>query len=134
MILWFDDEDIDFILIHPPYADIIKYSDWKIDWDLSNIHNIDEFCLEIEKLAEEMYRILKKWWYCAVLIWDTRREKMYIPLAFKVMERFLNVWFNLKEDIIKIQHNCKATWFWKNKSKEHNFLLIMHEHLFVFKK
>jgi len=34
---------------------------------------------------------------------------MYIPLAFKVMERFLKVGFTLKEDIIKVQHNCKAT-------------------------
>jgi hypothetical protein len=55
-------------------------------------------------------------------------------LAFKVMEKFLKVWFVLKEDIIKQQHNCKATWFWVNKSKESNFLLIMHEHLFIFKK
>jgi hypothetical protein len=35
---------------------------------------------------------------------------------------------------IKHQHNCKATGFWVNKSKDYNFLLIMHEHLFVFVK
>ena len=33
-----------------------------------------------------------------------------------------------------ILYNCKATWFWVKKSKEYNFLLIMHEHLFVFQK
>jgi len=44
------------------------------------------------------------------------------------------VGFALKEDIIKQQHKCKATGFWVNKSKEANFLLIMHEHLFVFQK
>lgn len=127
-------ESIDFVLMHPPYVDIIKYSDWKIKWDLSNIHDIDNFCDEIEKVAVESFRVLKSWKYCAVLIWDTRRNKLYQPLAFKVMERFLKVGFVLKEDIIKQQHNCKATWFWINKSKEANFLLIMHEHLFVFKK
>jgi DNA modification methylase len=127
-------ESIDFVLMHPPYANIIKYSEWKIKQDLSNIHDIDKFCDEIEKVAKESFRVLKKWWYCAVLMWDTRREKMYIPLAFKVMERFLKVWFTLKEDIIKVQHNCKATWFWVKKSKDYNFLLIMHEHLFIFKK
>jgi hypothetical protein len=42
--------------------------------------------------------------------------------------------FILKEDIIKVQHNCKATGFWVKKSKEYNFLLIMHEHVFVFYK
>ena len=65
---------------------------------------------------------------------DTRRNKMYQPLAFKVMDRFLGVGFVLKEDIIKRQFNCKATGFWVTKSKEANFLLIMHEHLFVFQK
>lgn len=50
------------------------------------------------------------------------------------MERFLKVWFQLKEDIVKVQQNCKATGFWVKKSKEANFLLIMHEHLFIFQK
>jgi tRNA G10 N-methylase Trm11 len=128
------DESIDFILTHPPYADIIKYSEGTINEDLSNIHDIDKFCNEIEKTASEMYRVLKKGKYCAILIGDTRRKTMYQPLAFKVMERFLNSGFQLKEDIIKRQFNCKATGFWVKKSKESNFLLIMHEHLFVFQK
>jgi DNA modification methylase len=128
------DEKIDFILNHPPYADIIKYSDKKIKEDLSNIHDLNEFCDEIEKVAREFYRVLKQNKFCAILIGDTRRNKMYQPLAYKVMEQFLKVGFKLKEDIIKHQHNCKATGFWVNKSKKHNFLLIMHEHLFVFKK
>ncbi len=128
------DESIDFVLNHPPYADIIKYSDKQIDADLSNIHDIDEFAEEMEKVAKEFYRVLKPNKYCAILIGDTRRKKMYQPMAFKVMERFLKVGFELKEDIIKHQHNCKATGFWVNKSKEYNFLLIMHEHLFIFEK
>jgi len=128
------DNEIDFILTHPPYADIVKYSDGKIPEDLSNIHNIDGFVEEIEKVAKELYRVLKPGKYCAILMGDTRRNKMYQPLAFKVMERFLKSGFVLKEDIIKRQFNCKATGFWVNKSKEANFLLIMHEHLFVFQK
>jgi len=127
-------ESIDFVLNHPPYADIIKYSDKKIDADLSNIHDIDEFASEMEKVAKEFYRVLKPNKYCAILIGDTRRNKMYQPMAYKVMQKFLDVGFELKEDIIKQQHNCKATGFWVNKSKDYNFLLIMHEHLFVFEK
>ena len=128
------DESIDFVLNHPPYADIIKYSDKQIDADLSNIHDIDEFCGEMEKVAKEFYRVLKPNKYCAILIGDTRRKKMYQPMAYKVMQKFLDVGFELKEDIIKQQHNCKATGFWVNKSKDYNFLLIMHEHLFIFEK
>ncbi|HBI34477.1 MAG TPA: site-specific DNA-methyltransferase [Candidatus Moranbacteria bacterium] len=127
-------EEIDFVLTHPPYVDIIKYSEGKIKEDLSGIHSLDEFCDEIEKVASELFRVLKKGKYCAILMGDTRREKMYQPLAFKVMERFLKQGFVLKEDIIKKQHNCKATGFWVKRSQESNFLLIMHEHLFVFQK
>lgn len=36
------DNEIDFALTHPPYADIIKYSEGKIQEDLSNIHDIDD--------------------------------------------------------------------------------------------
>lgn len=128
------DESIDFILNHPPYADIVKYSDKQIAEDLSNIHDLEQFCNEYEIVIRELYRVLKPNKYCAILIGDTRRNKMYQPLAFMVMQRFLQNGFTLKEDIIKQQHNCKATGFWVRKSKEANFLLIMHEHLFIFQK
>lgn len=127
-------ESIDFILTHPPYADIIKYSEGKIKEDLSGIHDIEKFSDEIGKVAGELYRLLKPGKYCAILIGDTRRNKIYIPLAYKVMQKFIDTGFVLKEDIIKRQFNCKATGFWVAKSKESNFLLIMHEHLFVFQK
>jgi len=127
-------EEIDFILTHPPYADIIKYSEGEILEDLSNIHDINKFVDEVGLVAKEMFRVLKKGKYCAILMGDTRRNKMYQPLAFKVMQKFLDVGFQLKEDIIKRQFNCKATGFWVTKSKDANFLLIMHEHLFVFQK
>lgn len=128
------DESIDFTLTHPPYADIIKYSEGKLNNDLSNIHDIDRFVDEMEKVARELYRVLRRGKYCAILIGDTRRNKMYQPIAYKVMDRFIKAGFQLKEDIIKRQFNCKATGFWVKKSKESNFLLIMHEHIFVFLK
>ena len=128
------DESIDFVLNHPPYADIVKYSEKQIAEDLSNIHDLEKFCDEYEKVIKELFRVLKPNKYCAILIGDTRRNKMYQPLAFMVMQRFLQNGFFLKEDIIKHQQNCKATEKRVNKSKEANFLLIMHEHLFIFQK
>ena len=53
------DESIDLIATHPPYADIIKYSDGKIEGDLSNTHDIDKFCEETKKVASECFRVLK---------------------------------------------------------------------------
>lgn len=45
----------------------------------------------MEVIAGECYRILKQGQFCSILIGDTRRKKMYQPMAFKVMERFLRV-------------------------------------------
>ena len=67
-----------------------------------------------------------------MLIGDTRRRRHYVPLAFSVMNRFLKAGFILKEDVIKVQHNCSTTRYWSAQAKD--FLLIMHEHLFVFRK
>lgn len=129
-----EDNSIDLVLTHPPYVDIIKYSEGELVDDLSNISDINAFCDEMEKVAKEFYRVLKPGKFCAILMGDTRRNKMYQPLAYKVMDRFLTSGFLLKEDIIKRQFNCKATGFWVTKSKDANFLLIMHEHLFIFQK
>lgn len=126
------DESIDLICTHPPYANIISYSD-NIAGDLSLL-KIPEFLEEMKKVAKENYRVLKKEKFCAVLMGDTRQKGYMIPMAFQVMEIFQEAGFKLKELIIKEQHNCRATGYWKTNSIKYNFLLIAHEYLFVFKK
>ena len=93
-----------------------------------------KFCDEIEKVAVELFGVLKPNKYCVILIGHTRKGRHYVPLAFNVMQRFLKAGFVLKEDIVKVQHNCKYTKRWEWKAKKDKFYLIMHEHLFVFRK
>lgn len=128
------DESIDLVITHPPYMNIIKYSEGKIAEDLSNIGSLPKFCDEIETIAAELFRVLKQDKYCAILIGDTRRGRHYVPLAFNVMQRFLKAGFVLKEDIVKVQHNCSQTQRWRWKALKDKFYLIMHEHLFIFRK
>ena len=129
-----EDESFDLVLTHPPYMNIIKYSDGTIAEDLSNTGSLPKFCDQIEIIAGELFRVIKADKYCAILIGDTRKGRHYVPLAFRVLERFLKVGFVLKEDIVKVQHNCKYTERWRWKAKQDKFYLIMHEHLFVFRK
>lgn len=126
------DGSIDLICTHPPYADIINYSDG-IEGDLSLL-SIKPFLAEMGKVAEECFRVLKKDKFCAILMGDTRKKGMVQPLAFETMRLFELAGFKLKEIIIKEQHNCKATGYWKTSSIKYNFLLLAHEYLFVFKK
>lgn len=125
-------ESIDFICTHPPYANIIQYSE-DIPEDLSHC-KIPEFLEEMKKVASESYRVLKKGKFCAILIGDTRQKGCMLPLGFSVMQVFQESGFTLKEIIIKEQHNCRATGYWKTGSLKYNFFLIAHEYLLVFRK
>jgi len=127
-----EDESIDLICTHPPYSNIIKYSE-DIEDDLSHC-DIKEFLGEMEKVASECYRVLKMGNFCAILIGDTRRKGHMVPIGFNVMETFLRPGFKLKEIVIKEQHNCSSTGYWRKQSIKHNFLLIAHEYLFIFRK
>jgi len=125
-------ETIDFICTHPPYANIIQYSE-DITEDLSHL-KVPEFIKEMKSVAIESFRVLKSNKFCAILIGDTRNKGHVIPLGYEVMKVFESIGFKLKEIIIKEQHNCRATGFWKTNSIKYNFLLLAHEYLFVFRK
>jgi DNA modification methylase len=126
------DNSIDLICAHPPYANIIHYTDFK-EGDLS-FCDVDEFLKEMTKVARESFRVLKPGKQCAILIGDMRRKKHVIPLGFKLINVYLNAGFKLRELVIKRQHNCKTTGFWYANSIKYNFLLLAHEYLPIFEK
>lgn len=129
------DASIDLIATHPPYANIIPFSkEKKIEGDLSQVRSLDEFISGMKEVAKESMRVLKPGRHCAILIGDTHKHKHYVPIAFRVLEVFLDVGFILRESIIKRQwHTQTMRGRWK-ESDEHDFLLIFHEHLFIFRK
>ena len=132
---WLDfipDASIDLICTHPPYADIIQYSE-DIEADLSRL-KVQDFLEAMKPVAAECYRALKKDKFCAILMGDTRQKGCMVPMSFEVMRIFQDAGFKLKELIIKEQHNCKATGYWKTNSVKYNFLLLAQEYLFVFRQ
>jgi SAM-dependent methyltransferase len=126
------ENSIDLICAHPPYANIIQYTDSR-QGDLSFL-DIAEFLEEMAKVAQESFRVLKPGRQCAILIGDTRRQKRVIPLGFQLIDVYLAAGFKLRELVIKRQHNCKTTGFWYANSVKYNFLLLAHEYLPVFEK
>ncbi|KYH28101.1 MULTISPECIES: TRM11 family SAM-dependent methyltransferase [Clostridium] len=125
-------ETINLICTHPPYSNIIRYSNSNKD-DISLLQ-LEEYYKAMDMVAKECFRILKRGSYCAILLGDTRKNGFIEPLGFKVMNSFINAGFKIKEIIIKEQHNCSSAKKWLEISKKRNFLLIAHEYLFVFKK
>jgi DNA modification methylase len=146
-----EDESIDLIATHPPYANIISYSKKRRrEGDLSQVSSLDEYLRGMREIARESFRVLKPGRFCAILIGDTRKHRHYVPIAFRVMQQFLEAGFVLREDIIKVQWNTKKTekkwtglaktaeecWIEKPEGRRYwtDFYLIAHEHLFVFRK
>ncbi|MCI4319784.1 MAG: methyltransferase domain-containing protein [Thermoplasmata archaeon] len=127
------DSSVDLIATHPPYASIVSYSNHRVPGDLSSIRRIDEFVGEMLVFAREAFRVVRPGRHCAILMGDTRRHRHYVPIAARVMMAFLEAGFVLREDITKLQWNMKSTresW----AGKKYDFLLLAHEHLFVFRK
>lgn len=58
------------------------------------------------------------------------RKSYSIRVSYDGM--FFGAGFVNKEIIIKEQHNCHATDYWKRQNN--NFLLLAHEYIFVFQK
>jgi len=123
-------ESIDLICTHPPYANVIKYSNNTED-DIS-LMCYDDFINSMNLVAFESYRVLKKGKACAIMIGDIRKNGKVVPLGFEIMSCFLNKGFKSKEIIIKEQHNCRSTEYWSKR--QNNFLMLAHEYVFVFEK
>lgn len=121
---------IGLICTHPPYANIIKYSK-EIPGDISHL-KYEEFLKELEQVARESYRVLKKRGICAFMMGDIRKKGYVVPLGMNSMQKFVNAGFKVKEIIIKEQHNCKTTEYWDNIKK--TFLMLAHEYVFVLEK
>lgn len=127
-----NDESIDLIATHPPYAYIIPYAP-RVEGDISALRRLGDFLKAMREVADESYRVVKSGKHCAVLIGDTRKHKHYVPISYRVLQQFLDSGFVLREDIIKRQWKTKTTrerW----RSSKLDFYKIAHEHLYVFRK
>ena len=88
-----------FILYHPPYWDIIKFSE--NEKDLSNTKSLDEFLNKLEKVIVDSTKILEKGRYCAIVIGDMYKDSQVIPLGFYCMQLFMKNKLKLKAILVK---------------------------------
>lgn len=122
---------IDLACVHPPYANIIRYSDES--GDLSGLEPAP-FLEALHAVALELFRVVKADGHCCVLMGDTRKRRHVQPLGFWTLDTFIRAGFVIREIVIKKQHNCRSTPYWENRSRTLNFLLLAHEYLFIFRR
>lgn len=129
-------ESFQFVIMHPPYWDIIKFSNDKDD--LSNAKSTRDFLGMFSKVADNLYPILDKGRYCALVIGDKYSAGEWIPLGFYVMQEMMHKGFKLKSTIIKnfdqttAKRNQKE--LWRYRALAGGFYIFKHEYIFIFQK
>ncbi len=129
-------KNVQFILYHPPYWDIIKFSE--LENDLSNSQTLDEFISNFSQVVRNTSAILEKGRYCAVVIGDKYANSQLIPLGFYCMQAMQEEGLTLKATIVKNfeetkgKANQKA--LWRQRALQNGLYLFKHEYIFVFKK
>lgn len=126
-----------FVVLHPPYDDIIKFSDKKED--LSNCKTTEEFYDLFEKVAKNAYDLLEKGRFAALIIGDEYKNSRVIPLGFECMKRMENVGFITKAIVVKnITGNEKAKGktanLWRYRALAGGFNIFEHEYIMTFVK
>ena len=126
-----------FLVLHPPYDDIIKFSDRKED--LSNCQSTEDFYELFENVARNGYEMLEKGRHAALIIGDKYANGELIPLGFGCMERMQRCGFMLKSIIVKnIEGNEKAKGkqanLWRYRALYGGFYIFKHEYVMIFQK
>ena len=125
-----------FQIFHPPYWDIIKFSDNKSD--LSNAESIEEFLNSFGKVLDNCLPHLEKKRFAAVVISDKYSNGEWIPLGFYVMQEVLKRGMILKSTIVKnfdettAKRNQKE--LWRYRALAGGFYVFKHEYIFIFQK
>ncbi len=131
-----DASSFQFVIMHPPYWDIIKFSDKKND--LSNAVSVKSFLKMFGTVVENIYPVLDRKRYCAVVIGDKYESGEWIPLGFYVMQEMLNKGFKLKSTIIKNFDQTTAkrnqSELWRYRALAGGFYIFKHEYIFLFQK
>lgn len=129
-------EKVQFIIMHPPYHDIIKFSD--DERDLSNAKSIEHFLLLFRKVIDNTYDFLEKDRYMALVIGDKYSKGEWIPLGFYCMQEALKKGYKLKSVIVKNFEETKGKKnqkeLWRYRALVGGFYVFKHEYIFLFKK
>lgn len=133
----FGKEKFQLAILHPPYWDIIKFTD--LESDLSNAKTLDEFLNLMKNVLHSTYDFLEKERYFAIVIGDAYKNKEILPLSFYMLHLVKkNFDVLLKGIIVKnIEGNrgkIGVNNIWKYRAMKSDYFIFKHEYILVFKK
>jgi len=127
--------NIQLAILHPPYSDIIKFSNLKDD--LSNAKSLKEFLSGFSLVIQNTTSILEKGRYLAIVIGDKYTAGQWIPLGFYAMNEAQKLGLKLKSIIIKNIEGNRAKInkqaIWRYRALSSDYYIFKHEYILVFK-
>ncbi len=130
-------EKAQFLMLHPPYDDIIKFSDKKED--LSNCGSTEKFYELFGKVAKNGYDMLEKGRFAALIIGDKYADGEIVPLGADCAAKMREIGFKMKAVIVKnMEGNERAKGktanLWRYRALNGGFYIFKHEYIYVFQK
>lgn len=127
---------VQLLIMHPPYHDIIRFS--KSNDDLSNASSTEDFIKMFGEVLDNTTPYLEKGRYLGIVIGDKYYKGTWIPLGFYIMNEVLKRDFTLKSIIVKNfeetrgKRNQKE--LWRYRALVGGFYIFKHEYILLFKK
>lgn len=129
-------ERVHLAILHPPYADIVKFSN--LNGDLSNSPSLTDFLDKFSAVVQNTLDILEDGRYLAVVIGDKYSKGQWIPLGFYCMNEVQKLGPTLKSIIIKNMAGNRAKQnkegIWRYRALSSDYYIFKHEYILLFKK
>lgn len=129
-------KQVQLLIMHPPYHDIIDFS--KDPRDLSKAKSVDKFLEMFGEAVDNATPFLEKGRYFALVIGDKYSKGEWIPLGFYCMNEVLKREYLLKSIIVKNFEETRAKRnqkeLWRYRALVGGFYIFKHEYIMLFKK
>ncbi len=130
---------VDHILLHPPYWDIITFTDRQDERDLSSFETLEGFLEAFEAVVRNGAELLDRGKFMTLVIGDKYAGGEWVPLAFECMDAVRACGLTLRAINIKdIQGNEKAKGknsnLWRYRALRNGLYVFKHEYVMIFKK
>lgn len=132
----FSKEEIALAILHPPYHNIVKFSE--DPRDLSNCASLEVFIVWFGLVVDNVTKHLQKGRFLVLVIGDMYEKGEVVPLGFECMREVLRRNYRLKAIVVKniagnrAKRNQENLWRYRHlKNGTFNF---GHEYVFVFQR
>ena len=130
-------EAADLLILHPPYFDIIKFTEQECD--LSNAPSLEVFLSRFVNVVGRTYPYIRKNGHIVLVAGDLYRNSEVVPLGFRLMDSMLSN-FNCKlkgiviKDMVGNRAKIGLNALWGKRALRSDYYLFKHEYVFVFRK